>query len=180
MWLAGILGLIGLGAATYVSTNTVEEDDDAAQTAVEESESTVDLVHGTPTDGLVAVAQGFSDDPDAQTALDPVAEPDPEDEVRVEDEGPVVESVWAEHGAPSTVTDFVPQDDSLVFIWDDTGGAEDAPEIAMQSDPENAGHLQILIGDQVVAQISGPDALEDAEIAMIPQSSAQAMDLIPA
>ncbi|MEW9919886.1 hypothetical protein AB2B41_09740 [Marimonas sp. MJW-29] len=78
----------------------------------------------------------------------------------------------------SLITDFIPQDDSLLCIWDDSGVGNGPPALRVAQDPAVSGQLQVWLGDEVVAQVSGQHALDSADIALMPLSSAIALKLV--
>ncbi|MFC6636428.1 hypothetical protein [Sulfitobacter sediminilitoris] len=84
---------------------------------------------------------------------------------------------WIENGASAAISDFEPEDDSLLFVWDDSDTEAEVPEIAVRPDPDHAGQLQVWMGDQVLAQVSGQSELSTADIALIPLSSAVTLGL---
>ncbi len=79
---------------------------------------------------------------------------------------------------PELITDFAPEEDSLLFVWDDSTGQDEPPMVTVTADPQALGQLQVCLEDKVIAKVSGPGALEEVDISMIPMSSAQALDLI--
>lgn len=85
---------------------------------------------------------------------------------------------WDTTRAPDMITDFAPDEDTLLFVWDDTEGQEEPPMVTVTTDPAASGHLQVCLEDEIIASVSGPEALADADISMIPLSTAQELDLI--
>jgi Ca2+-binding RTX toxin-like protein len=78
----------------------------------------------------------------------------------------------------ASIIDFEPEEDSLLFIWDDSNAQSEPPDVVVQADPENEGQLQVWMGDQIVAQVSGPSQLDMADISLISLSSAKALELV--
>lgn len=87
---------------------------------------------------------------------------------------------WLTAGQQTQILDYEPQEDSLLFVWDDSAEEADEPEVRLTPDPENEGQLQVWMGDQIVAQIAGNDPLEDANIALIPLSAMEGLGLVAA
>lgn len=87
---------------------------------------------------------------------------------------------WFTQGHAAQIMDFTPNDDSLVFIWDDSAPDAEPPEVSIVTDPENPGDLQIMMGDMVVAHVTGDTPLDIADISLIPLSSAYSTGLLAA
>lgn len=104
----------------------------------------------------------------------------PRDETSDDAEPIALETADVAAAKPDTtsITDFTPEDDSLLLVWDDTIDEIEPDAVSLQVDPDNAGQLQVLMGDRVMAQVSGDVPLNAADLAMIPLSSAQALHLV--
>lgn len=87
---------------------------------------------------------------------------------------------WFNEGNAAEIMDFAPNDDSLLFVWDDSGEDAEAPEVSMVTDPENAGRVQVMMGDVVVANVASDAPLDLVDISLIPLSSAFATGLLAA
>ncbi len=85
---------------------------------------------------------------------------------------------WITSGNTAAITDFDPDDDSLLFVWDDSVEGSEPPPVAVSSDPDMDGQLQVWLGEAIVAQVSGQSSLTAADIALIPLSSALALNLV--
>lgn len=151
MWLAGLLGLVGLGAATYVATPATEDDMDMPDTLTDDPGDRVDLLQDL-------------------TAEDSMIEDDTAEDMDASDQ---VEET-------TTIDDFDPDQDTLLFVWDDSEGADAAPEVAIETDPDDPSRLQVLLGDALIAKVSGKVSLAQADVALMPLSSAQALELVEA
>lgn len=92
----------------------------------------------------------------------------------------IVMGDWIDEGHAAQIVEFVPGDDTLLFVWDDSDVDSEAPEISIEPDPDNPGHLIIMMGDVIVANVAGQTPLDVAEISVIPLSSAFASGLIAA
>ena len=84
---------------------------------------------------------------------------------------------WITAGHQAQIMDYEPQEDSLLFVWDDSDAEAEEPEVRLAPDPDNDGQLQVWMGDSVVAQVAGTDPLEDANIALIPLSAMSGLGL---
>ncbi|MDF1729194.1 MAG: calcium-binding protein [Sulfitobacter sp.] len=74
-------------------------------------------------------------------------------------------------GQAIEITDYTPQEDALLFVWDDSQGADLPPDIQVLPDPEGTGQLQVWADDTLVAQVTGfHGVLEVTDIALVPQS----------
>ncbi|MFC6761161.1 hypothetical protein ACFQFQ_19520 [Sulfitobacter porphyrae] len=74
--------------------------------------------------------------------------------------------------------DFESQEDSLLFVWDDSGDGAEEPQISVVRNPEDEGQLQIVMGSQVMATLRGNSLLEAADISLIPLSTAQGLGFL--
>lgn len=87
---------------------------------------------------------------------------------------------WIAAEQTAQILDYEPEEDSLLFVWDDTDEATDTPSVSVQADPENTGQLQVWMEDQMVAQVGGATDLDAADISLIPLSTAVALGLAQA
>ncbi len=85
---------------------------------------------------------------------------------------------WDRLDGKATITDFTPEEESLVFVWDDRAVSEPPQEVTVELDPDKDGELQVWMGSEVLAQVQGQTALKSADIAFIPLSSAEALNLV--
>ena len=92
----------------------------------------------------------------------------------------IVMGDWIGAGHAAHITDFVPTDDALLFVWDDSAADSEAPEVSIVADPDKAGLLNIFMRDVIVANVTGETALDSAEVMLIPLSSAFTSGLITA
>ena len=166
-WLVGFLGLIAVGVACVIYLRHSTKGEDTGKTAIDMAPPPrMDAISSeTP----AAVTSDKTQTNSILKAARDRARGTPDQFRHVGEE---VEDQTA------AITDFAPEDDSLLFIWDDSANATEPPKISIEADPEKAGELQVWMGDRVLAQVSGQSALTAAEIALIPLSSAQALDLV--
>ena len=87
---------------------------------------------------------------------------------------------WVSQGQSAQILDFKPAQDALVFVWDDSAPSSREPLVHIQEDPDATGQLQIWMGDRKLAQIAGPAALTQADLALIPLSAARELGFAPA
>ena len=83
----------------------------------------------------------------------------------------IVMGDWIGSGGAAQITDYHAQDDSLLFVWDDSaaGGAE--PPLAILPDPDLPGQSLVMLDDIIVARVAGDSVALD-DIALIPLSAA--------
>ncbi|QUJ76504.1 calcium-binding protein [Sulfitobacter albidus] len=91
----------------------------------------------------------------------------------------IVLGPWARAAAAVDILDYIPGEDSVVLIWDDSDDTSEEPTVNLTGDPENAGRTLVLLDGAVVASVVGTD-LSAADIALIPQSTAEGLTLPPA
>lgn len=77
----------------------------------------------------------------------------------------------------TAITDFTPGDDALLVVWDDSAAGACPPQMEVTADPHRAGQLQVRVGAQIVAQVSGEQAMSAATFTALPLSKAQALGL---
>lgn len=87
---------------------------------------------------------------------------------------------WINEGHAAKIDAFEPEDDTLLFVWDDTDLEHEEPDVSVVTDPDNEGWLRVMVGDVVVANVEGTEPLDAAEISLIPLSSAFSSGLIAA
>lgn len=74
----------------------------------------------------------------------------------------------------TAITDFEPEDDALIVVWDDSV-EETAPQVEVLKDPARAGQMQVRMGSTVVAQVSGSAPVSVAALTTLPLSKARAL-----
>ncbi|MFK7838461.1 MAG: hypothetical protein AB8B60_19810 [Sulfitobacter sp.] len=172
LWLAGLMGLMAISAAAYVDIGGDDAEADGAPEPQPLAQDGFNLMMSSqsqssdiPQDGAentiskaLAVGEHLANGgaPDAYEAL-----PEESDSIAAVD-----------------ISDFEAEDDSLLFIWDDSTGESEPPHINILADPENDGQLQVWLDDDVVAQVSGQSTLTEADISLIPLSSAIELELV--
>ena len=77
---------------------------------------------------------------------------------------------------PTVIEEFEAEQETLLFVWDDSEAGSGAPSVTLQPDPLDEGHLQILMEGEIIADVSGnADTLSAADISLIPLSSARVL-----
>lgn len=77
---------------------------------------------------------------------------------------------------PTVIEEFEAEQETLLFVWDDSEAGSGAPSVTLQPDPLDEGHLQILMEGEIIADVSGnADTLSEADISLIPLSSARVL-----
>ena len=78
---------------------------------------------------------------------------------------------WIGSGGAAQITDYHAQDDSLLFVWDDSAAAGAEPPLAILPDPDLPGQSLVMLDDIIVARVAGDSVALD-DIALIPLSAA--------
>lgn len=84
----------------------------------------------------------------------------------------------ADSALTEVIADFNADQDSVLFVWDDSETEEEPTDVTVRPDPANAGQLQVWQGTRIVAQILGREPLSTLDIALIPYSSARELALV--
>ena len=85
-------------------------------------------------------------------------------------------SQWHEVSGETTIMDFDRDEDSLVLLYEDTGGSD--PEVEVRADVANPDTGAIYVNGFQVATVHGGGDLSPAEITLLPQGSAGAAELV--
>ena len=85
---------------------------------------------------------------------------------------------WISADNSAEISDFSATEDTLLFVWDDSDEDSEEPDVTLVADPDNAGQMQVRMGNEVVAQVAGSSALSEADIALIPLSVAASNGLL--
>ncbi len=88
----------------------------------------------------------------------------------------VVMDDWAAGGGDITITDFDLAEDSLVLLYEDSGGND--PEVEVRPGSGSMATTEIIVDGQLVATIQGSTGLSVADIALVPQDSPEARGLL--
>ena len=67
--------------------------------------------------------------------------------------------------------DYHAQDDSLLFVWDDSDATGAEPPLSILPDPDHPNQTLVLLDDIIVARVAGDSVTLD-DIALIPLSAA--------
>lgn len=86
-------------------------------------------------------------------------------------------AAWFTGDKRTAITDFEPSEDALVVVWDDSGAPDDQPEVQLLADPFNAGQLQLCVGTNVMALVSGAAPVTGADVRTMPLSTARVLGL---
>ncbi|MEP3020854.1 MAG: calcium-binding protein [Sulfitobacter sp.] len=78
---------------------------------------------------------------------------------------------WIGQGGAAQITDYHAEDDSLLFVWDDSSATGAEPPLSILPDPDDAGQTLVLLDDIIVARVVGDSVTMD-DIALIPLSAA--------
>ena len=202
LWLAGLLGIVGAGAASLIvapfENSTENEDGELEPDASEEGiGNLLDHIRGaSATDSFasetllhrIALDPGGAgmidqDDPDDLNdsieddwAITEHVDPD----ARANGDRPIMLGDWIAEGHTAEVLDYEPAKDSLMLVWDDLATEGKEPLVTVESDPFDTEVMHILLNGKSVAEIYGDPALSVADITTIPLSSALIVGLEPA
>ena len=83
----------------------------------------------------------------------------------------IVMGDWIGSGGAAQITDYHAQDDSLLFVWDDSAAAGAEPPLAILPDPDLPGQSLVMLDNIIVARVAGDSVALD-DIALIPLSAA--------
>jgi hypothetical protein len=84
---------------------------------------------------------------------------------------------WITGGDAAEVLDFAAQDDSLLFVWDDSVLGAYEPDVSVSSNPNTVGRFEVRMGENIIAQVQSDAPLTSSDISLIPLSSAQSLGL---
>lgn len=187
LWLAGAMVLLIAGAATFITTDTSVEDTEPDHTPPPETGDGPDLMHSvaqtlsqegvaeeevaTPALGENTLSAKYQAVFDAAAQLDHANKTEAADPL-------MLDSAWLAESQTAKITDFEPARDTLLFVWDDTAQDTVPSDVTVQTDPSNTAQLQVWMGDEKMAQVSGASDLAPVDISLIPLSSAEALSLI--
>jgi hypothetical protein len=205
LWLAGLMGLMAAGAALYVD---VPDDTDTDREPLPEASDPSDVMSDNAAADMLSDGDaegqsgGYAGDDvlegviynaapgviysDTEDFLDGGNGDDPiiagQDNSVHNGDGAdqIVLGDWISAGHNAEITGFSVAEDSLLFIWDDTAPNSAEPRVTLMPDPDNAGQFQVVMEDQIIAQVSGDEDLGDTDFALIALSDAGTIGLIPA
>lgn len=87
---------------------------------------------------------------------------------------------WIAQDQTAQILDFEPDQDALIFVWDDSAPNSHEPHVRIQDDATKPGQLQVWMGDRMLAQVGGPGPLTEADLALVPLSAARELGFAPA
>jgi hypothetical protein len=198
LWLAGLMGIIGAGAASFVLPQTPAEDDDDMHPEqdtnpelygdlLDDPDASIwaeddfryidpDLLPEGDTAQANAVLQDIVEAPyDADI---PVIGADVSEDMAEAGETPLWE--WIMQGAPAEVLDYTAEKESLVLVWDDLEDGASEPEVRVEQDPFDPEVMHVVMNDYSVAEVYGDPNLSASDLTVIPLSSALIVGLEPA
>lgn len=209
LWLAGLMGLMAVGTVAYVDLGTTEPEEeppvpnDVDRVNMILGIGEAETINDTPdqssasseaAQSVVLASQSTSsgalhDGPLQRGSLDFLKGPFTPDAVEAMEhtQGDAVTMPESNHtestsddSTNTVIPDFEPTSDSLLFVWDDSLDDVAVPKVTVEADPDHSGHLQVWMGSEVVARVSGETELQAADISLIPLSSAIALNLVDA
>ena len=203
LWLAGLIGIVGAGAASVVITPAETDQPDDDETNAPEPE----VDHGNLLDHIAGLKAGGSSQLDTLVSdLDALGDRHSESFANTLDpHEQEVEAAWPEHslvpfpelplegtaeqislgdwiteGKPAEAVDYDAVKDSLVLVWDDLDGPAEEPEVHVETDPFDDEVKHVVMNESSVAEVYDDPDLSTGDITMIPLSSALIVGLEPA
>lgn len=221
LWLAGLMGLVGVGAASFAAVQlqeTSEDEDDVAQADTgEDNQGMLDQIggagnwlpagagaglrpdagdHDLPEDrlsenslhrgtdndilyGEIGRATIPDDDASHEADDDPTARADDGESAS---DGPNMELLveWITKGKPAEALDYEPATEVLMLVWDDLAEGAEEPAVSVEPDPHDDEVRHVLMNGDSVAEIYGDPELTEADVTIIPLSSAMVAGFAPA
>lgn len=193
LWLAGLMGIAGVGAAsliTFPPDDEPEEDTPMADDIIQTGHDLLDEIDAQyPTsaaqpDIFELVAEdiqaelGTTEMPDTlapvETLLTAI-----EDEVFETESEEVLVGDWVSQGEPSEVISYRAETESLMLVWDDMATSAKEPDVDVAPDPDDEDVMHVLMNDRSVAEVYGDPDLTAADVTLIPLSSALIVGLEP-
>lgn len=210
LWLAGLIGIASVGAASLITFPEPEEEEDEVLNADEMIQTGHDLLDqigsiedvDIPDDDLFDLvaqdvhAESQLDDAVSSDAFNFSLESSPvageisgfESETApldaVEDVATTEELVlvgdWIASGPGSEVFDYEANSESLLLVWDDMATAAEEPQVDVSADPYDDEVMHVMMNNKSVAEVYGDPELTAADVTLIPLSSALIVGLEPA
>jgi hypothetical protein len=221
LWLASLMGLVGVGAASFAAVQlqeTSEDEDDVAQADTnEDTEGLLDQIGGAESwltarasaglgseasdhdltehrvsenalhdkndDDILYAEIGREAAPDGDASNeaddDPLASADDADsQSDAPDTDLLIE--WIAKGKPAEALDYEPETEVLMLVWDDLAEGAEEPDVSVETDPHDEDVRHVLMNGNSVAEIYGDPELTEADVTIIPLSSAMVAGFAPA
>lgn len=201
------MGMIGVGAASFVAVQPEAEDEDAMinhteddsdllnepKVEVQVDNDEIDSVNGTLHAGLLDDVH-FSSEENSESAASQTiaAEPGNAEDVSNDDEtfdfsvydGPEFTNFmtgdWINQANGPEVIDYEATNESILVVWDDTDFDAREPSLSVSPDPDDPEVMQVNMNGKVVADVYGDSDLSVADLTLMPLSSALIVGLSPA
>lgn len=203
LFFAGLMGMIGVGAASFVAVQPEVEDEDATMGQTEDESDhftdpmdevhegeNADPVEGTLHAGLLDDVAFSSEENGAVTDSDASGAETTGDFSNDADfdfsayDGPEFTNFmtgdWINQAKGAEVIDYEASRESLLVVWDDTDLDAHEPSLSVSPDPDDPEVMQVNMNGKVVADVYGDSNLSVADLTLIPLSSALIVGLSPA
>ena len=208
LWLAGLMGLVGVGAASIAVVHLQEDDEeddlaplesapndgtdllDEIATLRSEAFEEDDFHLSDETDDLILykeiiASQDLSVGDDPYDVFAPISDEDDTAELLplpLNAISPLTSPLagdWITNGEPHEVVDYEAEKERLMLVWDDMAHGAAEPEVDVTEDPDDPEVMQVTMNGAPVADIYGDPELSLADLTIIPLSSALIAGLRP-
>jgi Ca2+-binding RTX toxin-like protein len=78
---------------------------------------------------------------------------------------------WLAAGAATEIMDYDAEDDTLLFVWDDSAEANAEPSLSILPDPLQPGQTLVMLDEAIIARVAGDNVLL-SDISLVPLSAA--------
>ncbi|MEM9967550.1 MAG: calcium-binding protein [Pseudomonadota bacterium] len=85
---------------------------------------------------------------------------------------------WITAEKPVHILDFKPDEDTLLYVWDDREADDAPPDMNVRADAEQPDQKQLVINEIPVAQIAGYSPVDEDDITLLPLTVALASELL--
>jgi hypothetical protein len=199
--LAGLMGMIGVGAASLVAVQPPAEDDDYADAPEDQAfpeemmaqpDEALGLAESEPLDPMVGTMHaGLLDDGDigqdgvadalGEDASDPIA-PLALNESAFDglEFSNFMTGDWISQAHGPEVIDYEAEKESILVVWDDTSLEAQEPSLSVSPDPDDPEVMQVNMNGKPLADVYGDPELSVADLVLMPLSSALMVGLSPA
>jgi len=175
LWLTGLLGIVAVGAVSFLDLSGDDANEDEAETGFDDFidengfgdlSATLQALNalpaevGAPDEGdFDAMTQAYNKQFETEEFAAQL-----ESEIAMHEtasETSDMASDWFAEGAQGDLISFDAGNEDLVLVWDDSAGEE--PDVTLSLNDENPDLLDIRIGDSVMAQVQSLSLIHISE-----------------